>query len=104
MGIIPDKIIHRENFASVARQRRRDGKNRSFNNHDRRDTLNRQSDAPDQLKVVSQPDNIPVKNLKNFVYRQEAGQGVTIYIHDSGANKDSNVGTSFSACGLDDRD
>jgi len=93
LDILPDKKIHIENIAKIGPKRRRDVKNRITSNYERRDSLNRQSDAPDQLKMVSQPLNVPVKNLKNFVYRQEAGQGVTVYVDDTGANKDSNVST-----------
>ena len=32
-----------------------------------------------------------VDNLKNFVYRKEAGKGVTVYIFDDGANKEHDV-------------
>ncbi|KAL8788732.1 MAG: hypothetical protein Q9213_001546 [Squamulea squamosa] len=51
----------------------------------------KQSDAPELLKIVSQPskDNKP-KDLKNFAYREEAGRGVTVYLFDDGANKEAN--------------
>lgn len=56
------------------------------------DDLIRQSDAPAQLKVVSQASKEhKVSDLKNFVYRKEAGKDVTVYIFDDGANKQHNV-------------
>ncbi len=91
LDILPDKKIHVDNIAKVASKRRRDFRNRITKGHERRDSLKRQSDAPDQLKVVSQPSGVPVTNLKNFVYREEAGKGITIYVDDTGANKQSNV-------------
>ncbi|KAL8829647.1 MAG: hypothetical protein Q9191_001898 [Dirinaria sp. TL-2023a] len=55
------------------------------------DNLIRQSNALPQLKVVSQPSKEDkVDDLKNFVYRKEAGKGVTVYIFDDGANKEHN--------------
>ncbi|KAL8884774.1 MAG: hypothetical protein Q9215_007251 [Flavoplaca cf. flavocitrina] len=44
------------------------------------------------LKVVSQPSKEDeVSNLKNFAYREKAGRYVTVYVYDSGANKDHSV-------------
>ncbi|KAL8909225.1 MAG: hypothetical protein Q9171_005143 [Xanthocarpia ochracea] len=48
----------------------------------------KQSNAPQQLKVISQPGKeVKVGDLRNFAYREEAGRGVTVYIFDEGANK-----------------
>ncbi|GJD02248.1 alkaline proteinase [Colletotrichum higginsianum] len=45
-----------------------------------------QSDAVDELKVVSQPPGSNLKDLPGYRYASEAGKGVTIYVMDSGAN------------------
>ncbi|KAK6225204.1 alkaline proteinase [Colletotrichum tabaci] len=45
-----------------------------------------QSDAVDELKIVSQPPGSNLKDLPGYRYASEAGKGVTIYVMDSGAN------------------
>ncbi|KAL9033289.1 MAG: hypothetical protein Q9180_006025, partial [Flavoplaca navasiana] len=58
-------------------------------------TIIKQENPPEQLKVVSQPSKEDeVSNLKNFAYREEAGRDVTVYVFDSGANKDHSEWTS----------
>lgn len=69
--------------------------------HMKRDNLVRDGSAPEQLKVVSQPSkDHKVSTLKNYVYREEAGKGVTVYIFDRGANKNHNVGLLYSFCAM----
>ena len=69
--------------------------------HMKRDNLERDSTAPDQLKVVSQPSKEhKVKDLKNFVYQKEPGKGVTVYIFDWGMNKNHDVGVLYPCCAM----
>ncbi|CCF33906.1 hypothetical protein CH063_06002, partial [Colletotrichum higginsianum] len=45
-----------------------------------------QSDAADDLKIISQPRGSSLKDIPAFGYASEAGKGVTIYAIDTGAN------------------
>ncbi|KAK2024717.1 subtilisin-like protein [Colletotrichum zoysiae] len=45
-----------------------------------------QRNAPDELKVISQPKGAKLADLPGFGYGAEAGKGVTIYTIDTGAN------------------
>ncbi|KAF6817062.1 hypothetical protein CPLU01_13698 [Colletotrichum plurivorum] len=45
-----------------------------------------QSDALDELKVISQPAGANLADLPGYGYPAEAGKGVTIYVIDTGAN------------------
>jgi hypothetical protein len=51
-----------------------------------RGPFRRQINADTQLRIVSQPRNVPLEDLTGYYYIPEAGRGVTIYIVDSGAN------------------
>jgi len=46
----------------------------------------RQKDADAQLRIVSQPPDIALNDLKGYDYIPEAGKRVTIYVVDTGAN------------------
>lgn len=83
----PSNKTTKRTFPSASRARRQ--LKRAPNDAD---NLIRQSNAAAQLKVVSQASKEhKVENLKNFVYRKEAGKDVTVYIFDDGANKQHNV-------------
>jgi subtilisin family serine protease len=45
-----------------------------------------QSDAPPELRVISQPEGVPLNSLPFYAYNSVAGGGVTVYVVDSGAN------------------
>ncbi|KAK1574358.1 uncharacterized protein LY79DRAFT_566041, partial [Colletotrichum navitas] len=45
-----------------------------------------QSDAVDELKVISQPAGANLAELPGYGYAQEGGKGVTIYVVDTGVN------------------
>ncbi|KAK1999911.1 subtilisin-like protein [Colletotrichum falcatum] len=45
-----------------------------------------QSDAVDELKVISQPAGANLAELPGYGYASEAGKGVTIYVVDTGVN------------------
>ena len=45
-----------------------------------------QPNAPDQLKVISQPQGTALKDLDGFSYSVTAGQDVRVYIIDSGVD------------------
>ncbi|KAJ0158154.1 Subtilisin-like protease 9, partial [Colletotrichum tanaceti] len=45
-----------------------------------------QSNAPDDLTAISQPRGVSLDELPGFGYAAEAGEGVTIYVIDWGAN------------------
>ncbi|KAL8774328.1 MAG: hypothetical protein Q9209_001079 [Squamulea sp. 1 TL-2023] len=88
-SVAVDKIVHLERMDGSGSRLQK----RAFPKRRREEPgkVIKQLDAPEQLKIVSQPskDN-KHKHLKNFAYREEAGRGVTVDIFDDGANKDSN--------------
>jgi hypothetical protein len=55
----------------------------------------RQYDAELGLKVVSQPLDIPLDDLLSYDYVTQAGEGITIYVIDSGANLEHPVSIYF---------
>ncbi|KAL8993004.1 MAG: hypothetical protein Q9169_006662 [Polycauliona sp. 2 TL-2023] len=86
-GVSVDKFIALEGF--------RDSSSSSANSSlvdkkgDESQSIIKQANAPEQLKVVSQPDrDTKVGSLTHFAYREEAGRGVTVFIFDTGANKE----------------
>ncbi|CAO1602019.1 hypothetical protein XANCAGTX0491_005655 [Xanthoria calcicola] len=46
----------------------------------------RQWDAADEMKFLSQPYHLGLRNFNDYVYDGSAGYGVTVYITDTGAN------------------
>ena len=99
----PDKIISLQgddNSSNKKKKRALSAEKRAVK-HVKRDNLERDGRAPNQLKVVSQPSkDDKVSTLKNYVYRKEAGKGVTVYIFDDGVNKGHNVGLLYSSCAM----
>lgn len=45
----------------------------------------------DDLKIVSQPPGTDIDDLPGFGYAEEAGEGVTIYVLDTGVQEHHNV-------------
>lgn len=45
-----------------------------------------QRDAKDELKVVSQPEGIDLSSLDGYTYDSTAGEGITVYVVDTGAH------------------
>ncbi|KAL0934950.1 uncharacterized protein CTRU02_209541 [Colletotrichum truncatum] len=54
-----------------------------------------QSDAVDELKVISQPAGASLADLPGYGYASEAGKGVTIYVIDTGANAENTEWTNM---------
>jgi len=57
--------------------------------------ITHQANAPVDLKVISQPQDVPLESLEVFTYDSRAGSGITIYALDTGANKQNPVRKSF---------
>ncbi|KAI4278331.1 MAG: hypothetical protein LQ337_001100 [Flavoplaca oasis] len=53
--------------------------------------ITRQGNAAEEMKFLSQPYHLELRNFKDYVYDGSAGSGVTVYISDSGANLDNIV-------------
>jgi hypothetical protein len=51
----------------------------------------RQTNARPELMVVSQPKGVDLWDLEGYDYIRQAGQGITIYFLDTGANIQSPV-------------
>ncbi|KAL8891539.1 MAG: hypothetical protein Q9192_005730 [Flavoplaca navasiana] len=49
----------------------------------------RQPNAAEEMKFLSQPYHLELRNFNDYVYDGTAGSGVTVYISDSGANLDN---------------
>jgi len=45
-----------------------------------------QLDAPDELKMISQAKGALLSDLPGYAYDSRGGQGITIYIIDTGIN------------------
>ena len=45
-----------------------------------------QNDAPISLEIVSQPPGIPLPLVAGYDFPEQAGDGITIYVLDTGAN------------------
>ncbi|KAL8846626.1 MAG: hypothetical protein Q9198_011277 [Flavoplaca austrocitrina] len=53
--------------------------------------ITRQRDAAEEMKFLSQPYHLELRNFKDYVYDGSAGNGVTVYISDTGANLENIV-------------
>ena len=65
-----------------------------------RGTINYQNPANTELKVFSQTQDyvnygISAANLADFAYDSTAGEGITVYVMDTGVNLASSVGVQF---------
>jgi hypothetical protein len=70
-------------------------KSRVWNPFKRQNHFIRQKGAGVPLEVVSQPGGVPLKRLSGYYYVPQAGEGITIYIVDGGANLKHPVSTYF---------
>lgn len=68
----------------------------STNMFKRDGTFITQTDALDELKVISQAEGIPLADTKGYKYDDKAGEGIWIYVIDTGANKDHPVRRCFA--------
>ena len=60
--------------------------------HRKRDgTILLQQDAHDDLKMFSQADGAPLSGLPGYAYDSVSGQGITVYVIDTGINPDHPV-------------
>lgn len=50
-------------------------------------TIFQQNNAVPELRFVSQPQGVPIANIGAYVYDSVGGQGITVYVIDTGANK-----------------
>jgi len=50
-----------------------------------------QQDAGDELKIFSQARGAPLPGLPGYAYDSRAGQGITVYVVDTGINQDHAV-------------
>lgn len=68
--------------------------------HKKRDpVLSVQTNAPPELKVVSQPAGINLDNLPGYVYDPTSGEGITVFVLDYGYDSDNPV-SAFSKTNL----
>ncbi|KAL8673770.1 MAG: hypothetical protein Q9168_001831 [Polycauliona sp. 1 TL-2023] len=51
-----------------------------------KDTLVRQRYSPEEMKFLSQPEDLKLGNFENYVYQESGGRDVLVYISDTGAN------------------
>ena len=55
-------------------------------------TLSTQITPVTELRVISQPTDVPnVASVQNYVFDEKAGAGITIYVLESGVNTASEV-------------
>lgn len=73
-----------------SRRMRRSATDRTIHSVSKRDEILVKDDkAPPELRLVSQPQSQPdldLDKLQNYVYDDKGGQGVTVYVIDSGVN------------------
>lgn len=58
------------------------------------------ADAPDQLKLLSLPGNKALSDSKGYKFDSKAGDGINIYVIDSGLTESSPVCLILPALGL----
>ncbi|KAK2010906.1 subtilisin-like protein [Colletotrichum eremochloae] len=78
-GVFLDETLEKEQLQSSKR-----APLSSASLHPRDHTIRLQSDAVDELKVISQPVGANLAALPGYGYAHEAGRGVTIYVVDTG--------------------
>ena len=61
----------------------------------------RQWDAADEMKFLSQPYHLGLRNFNDYVYDGSAGYGVTVYVSDTGANLNNIVFGPLRSSSLD---
>ena len=58
----------------------------SESEHNKRSRPQQQIGAPPELRFVSQPKGIQLSQTQSYVFDETGGQGVSVYVFDSGAN------------------
>ena len=61
----------------------------------RESRITNQANAPDDLKVLAQPSPLPLSKVKSYVYNDNAGEGIYIYVLDRGFNPENSDFTNM---------